>query len=218
MLLKLAILISGRGSNMEAILKAVKTQKIPVKPVVVISNKKDAVGLQTAARMGVATQVIPSKGFTGTREQYDTQIIQTLQKFGVTPKNGLVCLAGFMRIISPKFVKKYKNRILNIHPALLPAFPGLDSQKQAVDYGVKYSGCTVHIVDEGTDTGPIVIQAVVNVKDDDTPETLAKRILAKEHRIYPQAVELFARKKIEIIQHKKRGVLRVRTSKKVDGV
>jgi phosphoribosylglycinamide formyltransferase-1 len=121
-----------------------------------------------------------------------------LTKNGVTPKNGLVCLAGFMRIISPEFVKKYKNRIINIHPALLPSFPGLDAQKQAVDYGSKYSGVTVHFVDSGVDTGPIILQKVVKVEDDDTEETLSKRILTKEHQAYPEAVRLFAEKKIKI--------------------
>jgi len=125
-------------------------------------------------------------------------VIATLTKYGVTPRNGLVCLAGFMRIISPQFVKKYKNRIINIHPALLPAFPGLDSQKQALEYGAKHSGCTVHFVDTKMDSGPIIIQAVVMVKENDTKESLSKRILKEEHRIYPEAVNLFARKKIRV--------------------
>ncbi|EIJ65870.1 putative phosphoribosylglycinamide formyltransferase [Candidatus Nitrosopumilus salaria BD31] len=125
--------------------------------------------------------------------------MRMLSKYGVTPKNGLVCLAGFMRIISPEFVKKYKNRIINIHPALLPAFPGLDSQKQALEYGAKYSGCTVHFVDAGMDSGPVIIQAVVKVKENDTEESLSKRILKEEHKIYPKAVNLFARKKIKVL-------------------
>jgi phosphoribosylglycinamide formyltransferase-1 len=125
-----------------------------------------------------------------------------LTKYGVTPRNGLVCLAGFMRIISPEFVKKYKNRIINIHPALLPAFPGLDSQKQALDYGAKFSGCSVHFVDSGMDTGPIIIQAVVKIKENDTEKSLSKRILKEEHRIYPEAINLFARKKIKVIKRK----------------
>ena len=124
--------------------------------------------------------------------------MNTLTKYGVTPKNGLVCLAGFMRIISPEFVKKYKNKIINIHPALLPSFPGLNSQKQALDYGVKYSGCTVHFVDSGIDTGQVIIQAVVEIKEKDTEKSLSKKILKEEHRIYPEAVNLFARKKIKI--------------------
>ena len=134
----------------------------------------------------------------GSRWDYDKKIIQVLKKHGVTPTNGLICLAGFMRIISPQFIKKYKNRIMNIHPALLPSFPGLDVQKQAVEHGVKFSGCTVHFVDTGVDTGPIIIQAVVKVKNNDTGDSLAKRILKQEHKIYPEAVRLFAKKKIRI--------------------
>ena len=197
-LLKLGILISGRGSNMESILKAIKKKNIPIEPAVVISNRSDARGLKIAQKLGVKTDIVQSKGFEGTRWEYDKKIIATLKKHGVTQTNGLVCLAGFMRIISPEFVKKFKNRIINIHPALLPAFPGLDSQKQALDYGAKFSGCTVHFVDAGMDTGPIIIQSVVKIKEDDTEETLAKRILKEEHRIYPQAVGLFAENKIKV--------------------
>jgi phosphoribosylglycinamide formyltransferase-1 len=183
---------------MESILKAIKKQKIPINPAVVISNNPDAVGLKIAQRMGVKTEVVESKGFAGSRWDYDKKIIQVLSRHGVTEKNGLVCLAGFMRIISPEFIRKYKNRMLNIHPAILPSFPGLHAQRQAVEYGAKYSGCTVHFVDEGVDTGPIILQAVVEVKDSDTEETLSKKILAKEHKIYPQAVKLFAEGKIKV--------------------
>jgi len=197
-MLNLGILISGRGSNMESILKAIKKKKIPINPAVVISNKSDAKGLIIAEKLGVNIEVVESKGFKGTRAEYDKKIISTLAKYGVTPKNGLVCLAGFMRIISPQFVKKYKNKMINIHPALLPAFPGLDSQKQALAHGVKYSGCTVHFVDTKMDSGPIITQAVVKVKENDSAESLSKRILKEEHRIYPEAVNLFARKKIKV--------------------
>ncbi|MDH5415812.1 MAG: phosphoribosylglycinamide formyltransferase [Nitrosopumilus sp.] len=197
-MLNLGILISGRGSNMESILKSIKNKKIPINPTVVISNKTDAVGLKIAERLGIKTEVVESKGFEGSRADYDKKIISVLRKYRVTPNNGLVCLAGFMRIISPEFVKKYKNRIINIHPALLPSFTGLDSQKQALKYGVKYSGCTVHFVDAGMDTGPIIIQAVVKIKENDTEESLSKRILKEEHRIYPEAVDLIARNKIKI--------------------
>ena len=183
---------------MESILKAIKKKNIPIEPVVVISNKPDAKGLAIAKKLGVNTDVVQSKGFEGTRWEYDKKIIRTLKKHGITQSNGLVCLAGFMRIISPEFVKKFKNRIINIHPALLPAFPGLDSQKQALEYGAKFSGCTVHFVDAGMDTGPIIIQSAVKVKEDDTEESLAKRILKEEHRIYPEAVSLFAKNKITI--------------------
>ena len=183
---------------MESILKYIKRKKVPINPAVVISNKPNAQGLKIAQKLGVKTEVIESKGFTGSRWEYDKQIIASLTKHGVTPRKGLVCLAGFMRIISPEFVKKYKHRMMNIHPALLPAFPGLDAQKQAVDYGAKYSGCTVHFVDAGVDTGPIILQDVVKVKDDDNEESLARRIIVKEHKIYPRAVELFAKNKIKI--------------------
>ena len=183
---------------MEAILKSIKKKKIPIKPVVIISNKPNAKGLKIAQKLGVKTEIIESKGFKGSRWDYDKKIIQVLKKHGVTSTNGLICLAGFMRIISPQFIKKYKNRIMNIHPALLPSFPGLDVQKQAVEHGVKFSGCTVHFVDTGVDTGPIIIQAVVKVKNNDTGDSLAKRILKQEHKIYPEAVRLFAKKKIRI--------------------
>ena len=183
---------------MESILKSIKRKKIPINPAVIISNKPDAKGLSIAQKLGIKTVVIESKNFKGNRTEYDKKIISTLEKYGVTPKNGLVCLAGFMRIISPEFVKKYKNRIINIHPALLPSFPGLDAQKQAIDYGSKYSGCTVHFVDSGVDTGPIILQSIVKIKKGDTEKTLSKRILAKEHQAYPEAVKLFAEKKIKI--------------------
>jgi phosphoribosylglycinamide formyltransferase-1 len=183
---------------MEAILKSIKRKKTPINPAIVISNKPDAKGLKIAQKLGIKTEIIESKGFKGSRAEYDKKIISVLIKNGVTPKNGLVCLAGFMRIISPEFVKKYKNQMINIHPALLPSFPGLDAQKQAVDGGAKFSGCTVHFVDSGVDTGAIILQKIVKVLDDDTEKTLAKRILAKEHQAYPEAVRLFAENKIKI--------------------
>jgi len=197
-LLNLGILISGRGSNMEAILKSIQRKKIPITPAIVISNRADARGLKIAQKLGVKTEIIESKGFKGSRWDYDKKIITVLTKNGVTQKNGLVCMAGFMRIISPEFVKKYKNKIINIHPALLPSFSGLDAQKQAVEYGSKYSGCTVHFVDSGVDTGPIILQKIVKISDEDTEETLSKRILAQEHKAYPEAVRLFAENKIKI--------------------
>ncbi len=197
-MLNLAILISGRGSNMEAILKSIKRKKIHINPAVVIANKPNAAGLKIAKRLGVRTEVVDSSDYKGKRVEYDKKIISVLNKYGVTPKNGLVCLAGFMRIISPQFVRKYKNRMMNIHPALLPSFPGLDAQEQTIKFGAKFSGCTVHFADEGVDTGPIILQAIIKVKDDDTKESLSKRILLKEHIIYPQAVKLFAENKIKI--------------------
>jgi len=183
---------------MESILKAIKKKRIPINASVVISNKQNARGLKIAEKLGVNIEIVESKGFKGNRAQYDKKIISILSKHGVTPKNGLVCLAGFMRIISPEFVKIYKNRIINIHPSLLPAFPGLNSQKQALEYGAKYSGCSVHFVDVGMDTGPVIIQAVVKVNEKDTEKSLSAKILKEEHRIYPEAVNLFARKKVKV--------------------
>jgi phosphoribosylglycinamide formyltransferase-1 len=188
----LGILLSGRGSNFEAIARNVQAGKIPAKIAVVISNREEAQGLERAREMGLATRFIPSKGKE--REAYDREVVAALEEFKVD----LVCLAGFMRILSPYFIRAFPRRILNIHPALLPAFPGLDAQKQALEYGAKFSGCTVHIVDEGVDTGPIVAQAVVPVLDDDTAETLAARILKEEHRIYSEAICLMLENKIRI--------------------
>jgi len=187
---------------MEAILKAVKKNKIPVKPVVVISNKPDANGLRIAQKLGVRTEVIESQGIKGPSWEYDKKIVSVLERYNVTPKNGLICLAGFMRIISPEFVSRYKGRIMNIHPALLPSFQGLHAQRQTIEYGVKHSGCTVHFVDDGVDTGPIILQAVVNVRDNDTEKTLSKRILREEHKIYPRAIKLFSEGKIKIVGRK----------------
>jgi len=184
---------------MKSILRAVQKQNIPIKPTIVISNKPSAKGLKIASKFCVQTEIIESKGFQGSRWEYDQKIIKVLKKYQVTPTNGLICLAGFMRILSPEFIKKYKNSILNIHPAILPAFPGLDAQKQAINYGVKYSGCTVHFVDDGVDTGPIIVQALVRVKNDDTEEALTKRILTKEHKAYVKAVKLIAEKKIKVV-------------------
>lgn len=201
-MLNLAILISGRGSNMENIVKSIKKDKIPIKPVLVISNKLDARGLEIAQKLGVKTEVVQSNGLKGGNWEYDSKIVSVLERYKITPQNGLICLAGFMRIMSPEFIKHYRGRILNIHPAILPSFPGLHSQKQAIDYGVKYAGCTVHFVDEGVDTGPIILQSVVRVKDNDTEKTLAKKILKQEHKIYPKAIKLFAKGKIKIIGRK----------------
>ena len=201
-MLNLVILISGRGSNMENILKAVKKNKIPIKPVLVISNKPDAKGLAIAQKLGVKTEIVESNGLKGGNWEYDSKLVSALEKHKVTPQNCLICLAGFMRIMSPEFIRHYKGRIMNIHPAILPAFPGLHSQRQALEYGVKYSGCTVHFVDEGVDTGPIILQSIVKIKDDDTEESISKRILKQEHKIYPKAVKLFVKGKIKIVGRK----------------
>jgi len=188
----LGILLSGRGSNFEAIARNVQAGKIPARIAVVISNREDAPGLARACEMGLYTRCILSRGRE--REAFDRDVVETLRKFDVD----LVCLAGFMRILSPWFVRQFPQRVLNIHPALLPAFAGADAQKQALEHGVKFSGCTVHIVDEGVDTGPIVCQAVVPVRDDDTVETLSARILKEEHRIYSEAIGLLLEGRVQV--------------------
>jgi phosphoribosylglycinamide formyltransferase-1 len=197
---RLGILLSGRGSNFEAIARNVQAGKIPAKIAVVVSNKQEAVGLVRARDMGLETRFIPSKGKE--REAFDREVVAVLKEFHVD----LVCLAGFMRILSPYFVREFPRRILNIHPALLPSFPGEDAQKQALEHGVKFTGCTVHLVDEGMDTGPIVCQAVVPVQDDDTAETLAARILQEEHRIYSEAICLLLE---DTLRFEGRRVLRI---------
>jgi phosphoribosylglycinamide formyltransferase 1 len=197
-LINLAILISGRGSNMDAILVAIKSGRIRnAKPCIVISNKPGIAGLNIASeKYGIPTKVIPSEGLKGWN--YDQNVVTALHEHGVTPKSGLVCLAGFMRIISCEFVRQYRMRIMNIHPSLLPAFPGLHAQKQALDYGVKVSGCTVHFVDEGVDSGPVVLQKAVPVIEGDNEESLSARILEQEHELYPEAVRLFCEGRIKI--------------------
>jgi phosphoribosylglycinamide formyltransferase-1 len=197
-LINLAMLISGRGSNMDAILAAIKSGRIGnAKPCIVISNKPEAAGLKIASeKYGIPTKVIPSDGLKGWH--YDHNIVTILHEHGVTPQSGLVCLAGFTRIISPEFVRQYRMRIMNIHPALLPAFPGLHAQKQALDYGVKVSGCTVHFVDEGMDSGPVILQKAVPVVEGDNEECLSARILEQEHELYPEAVRLFCEGRIKI--------------------
>lgn len=184
---------------MEAILKKIKDGTITnVKACVVISNRADARALEIAKQYDVNAVFIDDGGKRGASWEYDKKIVECLNENNVTPENGLVCLAGFMRIISKEFVQKYRWCVMNIHPALLPSFPGLNAQKQALEYGVKVSGCTVHFVDEGVDTGPIIIQACVEVKADDTVDTLAARILEHEHRIYAEAVRLFAENRLSI--------------------
>jgi len=182
---RIAVLLSGRGSNFEALADSVAARRIPdAEMAIVISNREGAPGIEKARARGIETRVIPSKGLE--REAYDRLVVAALKEMQVD----LVCLAGFMRLLSPYFVSEFRNRILNIHPSLLPAFPGLEAQRQALEHGVKFSGCTVHFVDENLDAGPIVVQAVVPVRDVDTPETLAERILKEEHRIYTEAVKL----------------------------
>ena len=182
---RIAVLLSGRGSNFEALADSVAAGRIPNAEIaVVISNREGAPGIDKAQQRKIATRVIPSKGLE--REAYDRQVVAALRE----QKIDLVCLAGYMRLLSPFFVASFPNRILNIHPSLLPSFPGLESQRQAMEYGVKFAGCTVHFVDENLDAGPIVLQATVRVLDDDTEATLSARILAEEHRIYSEAVRI----------------------------
>src|SRR5579862_1705255 len=181
---RLGILLSGRGSNFAAIADSIAKGRLDAEIAVVISNRPDAPGIGLARERGLNAQVLDSKGLD--REIYDRQLIAELRGNNVD----LVCLAGYMRILSGHFIREFPHRILNIHPSLLPAFPGLDAQHQALEHGVKFSGCTVHFVDEGVDSGPIINQAVVPVQDDDTADSLAARILQEEHRIYSEAIAL----------------------------
>ena len=182
---RLGVLLSGRGSNFEALAEGAASGRIPNAEVaIVVSNREGAPGIQRAGARGIKTRVIPSKGLE--RESYDRQVAAVLNE----NKVDLICLAGYMRLLSPFFVAAFPNRILNIHPSLLPSFPGLESQRQALEYGVKFAGCTVHFVDENLDAGPIVLQAVVPVLDQDTEASLSERILNEEHRIYCEAVKI----------------------------
>jgi phosphoribosylglycinamide formyltransferase 1 len=182
---RIGVLLSGRGSNFEALAASVAAGRIPDAEIaVVVSNREGAPGIERARARGIPARVIPSKGLE--REAYDRLVVAALEEQRVD----LVCLAGYMRLLSAYFVKAFPNRILNVHPSLLPSFPGLEAQRQALEHGAKFSGCTVHFVDENLDAGPIVLQAVVPIEDSDTPETLAERILREEHRIYSEAVRI----------------------------
>lgn len=195
----IGVLASGRGSNLQAIIDNIKSGKIDAEIGCVISDKEDAFALERAKKANIpAYYIYPGKHKTFLDPECEEKYVECLKKHNVE----LVCLAGFMRILHSFFLQAYKGRIMNIHPALLPSFKGLHAQKQALDYGVKVSGATVHFVDEGVDTGPIIIQRAVPVKDDDTPETLADRILKVEHKIYPQAIQLFAKGKLKIIERR----------------
>jgi len=186
-MINIGVLASGRGTNLQAIIKAIEEGKIAGEIKVVVSDNPNAYALKRAQQYHIDTRYIHFKEFKN-REDYDKEIIKTLKE----KKIELVVLAGYMRIMSPYFIRTYKNKIMNIHPALLPSFPGLHAQKQAVEYGVKVSGCTVHFVDEGIDSGPIILQKAVEVSDDDTEESLAEKILKEEHQIYPRAIQLFS--------------------------
>lgn len=196
-MLKLAILISGRGSNLRSILRAIETRTLTgTNAKVVISNNPQARGIAIAKQFNIATEILSPSGLRGW--SYDKKLVSLLEKYDVSPSNGLVCLAGYMRVLSPEFVAKYKMRIINVHPSLLPSFPGLRAQKQALEYGVKVSGCTIHFVDEKVDSGSILLQRSVRVLDEDSEETLSKRILAQEHKLYPQAIRLIAERRVTI--------------------
>ncbi|HTU32247.1 MAG TPA: phosphoribosylglycinamide formyltransferase [Candidatus Acidoferrum sp.] len=182
---RIAVLLSGRGSNFEALADSIAARRIPNAQIaIVISNRESAAGIARARERDITAQVIPSTGLQ--REAYDKLVVEALREKRVD----LVCLAGYMRLLSPYFVAAFPNRIVNIHPSLLPAFPGLEAQRQALEHGVKFTGCTVHFVDENLDAGPIIIQAVVPVKDCDTVETLSERVLREEHRVYSEAVRI----------------------------
>lgn len=197
MMINIGVLVSGSGTNLLAIIEAIKEGEIDGLIRIVISDKHDVFALRRARFYNIKTNSINPEGFDN-REEYDREIVSILKEKEVD----LVVLAGYMKILTPYFINAYKNKIINIHPALLPSFPGLHVQKKAIEYGVKVSGCTVHFVDEGMDSGPIIMQKAVKVKEDDTEETLAKRILKQEHKIYPRAIQLFAEERLEIIGRK----------------
>ena len=193
-MINIAVFISGRGSNFLALLKNIEKGVLKnCQIAVVFSNNPNAKGLEYAAEAGIKTIVIPSKNRSD-RVEYDKEIINTLSEYSID----LICLAGYMRIVTEELVEAYKNKIINIHPALLPSFPGLHAQKQALDYGVKVSGCTVHFVDGGMDTGPIILQKTVPVYDNDTEDTLSARILEQEHTAYSEAVALYAAGRLKV--------------------
>ncbi len=192
--LRIGILVSGRGSNLQAIIDNVEKGSLAAEIAVVISDQAEAYSLERARKHGIPAVHVSAKGYKGKREAYDALLVQALQEQNVD----LVCLAGFMRIITPTLLAAFPDRIMNIHPSLLPSFPGLHVQKAAIDHGAKFSGCTVHFVDEGMDTGPIIIQAVVPVLDGDTEDSLAERILKQEHVIYSKAIQLYAEGKLTV--------------------
>jgi phosphoribosylglycinamide formyltransferase-1 len=194
---KIAVLISGRGSNMRSIVEACKREFINAKVTLVLSNRAEAPGLEFARSENIESVVLPHKAFP-VREDYDRQVVDILHQKQVD----LICLAGFMRLLSSVFVAAFPNRIMNIHPALLPSFPGLHAQRQAVEYGVKVTGCTVHFVDEGLDSGPIILQKTLEVKPDDTEETLSERLLPLEHAAYIEAVKLFFENRVHVENRK----------------
>lgn len=208
-MINLGILVSGSGTNLQAIIDTIEAKRLDAKIKIVISNNPDAFAIERAKKYHIPTFIIQDSHFPS-REESDKHLVEILKSHSVD----IVILAGFMRLLTPAFIRAFPMKILNIHPALLPAFPGLHVQKKAVECGVKFSGCTVHIVDEGVDTGPIVIQAVVPVYDDDTEKTLTERILKEEHRIYPQAIQFFSENRVEI----KGSKVIIKGQSKVEGV
>jgi phosphoribosylglycinamide formyltransferase-1 len=193
--LRIGVLVSGRGSNLQAVIDNIRNGSLAAEIAVVISDQPGAFALERSRQHGIPAVHISAKGYKGRREEYDALLVQELRKHSVD----LVILAGFMRIISKVLVQAYPHRMMNIHPALLPSFPGLHVQKAAIEHGVKFSGCTVHFVDEGMDTGPVIIQAVVPVLDGDTEDTLAARILKQEHKIFSRAIQLFAEGRLKVV-------------------
>ncbi len=189
----IGVLVSGSGSNLQSIIDAIEMKRLQAEIKVVISNNPDAFALERCRKHGIHTQVVNHREFPE-REDFDRQLVSILKSRDVE----LVVLAGFMRVITPSFLRAFPLKVMNIHPALLPAFPGVHVQQKALEYGVKFAGCTVHFVDEGVDSGPIIIQAAVPVYDDDTVDVLSARILKEEHRIYPQAIQLYAEEKLKI--------------------
>lgn len=203
-LLKIAVLISGRGSNLQAIIDSIGSGELPAEIICVVSDKPDAAGLDRARKHGIPAVVVDYKRITdddvktrgraSLRDTYESILLETLKQYAPD----IICLAGYMRIVGKDVISAFKNRIVNIHPALLPSFPGLDSQKQALEYGAKISGCTVHFVDEGCDTGPIILQKAVPVPEGDTEASLSARILEQEHKAYPEAIRLIAEGRVRI--------------------
>ncbi len=192
-------LVSGRGSNLEAVLEAVDKKYVVKGQVkVVISNKPSASALDIAKKHGVPGIAIDDKGFPKKSWEYDQKTVAALKSYGVTASDGLVLMAGYFRILSDEFIEAFRHRVMNVHPALLPAFPGLEAQKQALDHGSKVAGCTVHFAEKTVDAGPIILQAAVPVQEEDTVESLSARILREEHRIYPEAVRLFTEGKLKV--------------------
>lgn len=196
-MLSIAVFISGSGSNLQSIIDAIEAGRVSARIVVVFSNEPDAYGLVRAQKHGIPSAVVNHRDYAN-RNEFEAAVLAVLDTFPAD----LICLAGFMRLLTPEFLRRFPHRVINIHPALLPSFPGTHGQRDAFAYGVKFSGCTIHFVDEGTDTGPIIMQAVVPVLPDDDEERLKARILAQEHKIYPQVIQFFAEDRVSVVGKK----------------